>query len=368
MYYDRKMGSDKDNKGNYRKGPYEPEPIPEQDLWFLPGPDDSVPTDLPWPVSAREQDGRPAAWREGEATQYRGLLAAAQALTRYGERLARFPENTGERFALSSVSAVLRGEGVWLGPEKIALYRVLRVGAEGAARDLARASWAMRRLQGAGRSGGPLSGVHGFLGRIIVQSPYSESQLPLADERLQGPGLEALGDQWIAAVKGVKDLHPLSQGAYAFALWRGQGLTPFEELLEPCVAAMRIGAAGVAPFIPLAEGHNIGRLAVGGNVETRLAAFYTAVEAGALKALMDLDRLAQWQTRAVQNTSDLSGRTPPRLIGVLLRLPVVSAELVAATLPCSRPAARRNLDLFAARGLIREVTGQDRYRFWAVQL
>ncbi|HID67372.1 MAG TPA: hypothetical protein EYP31_03730 [Roseibacterium sp.] len=66
--------------------------------------------------------------------------------------------------------------------------------------------------------------------------------------------------------------------------------------------------------------------------------------------------------------ANLSGRTPPRLIGVLLRPPVVSAELVSATLSCSRPAARRNLGLFAKRGLIREVTGQDRYRFWTVQL
>ena len=83
---------------------------------------------------------------------------------------------------------------------------------------------------------------------------------------------------------------------------------------------------------------------------------------------MLLDRMAEWQAGAVQKTADLSGRTPPRLIGVLLRLPVVSVELAAATLSCSRPAARRNLDLFVGRGLIREVTGQDRYRFWSVQL
>jgi Fe2+ or Zn2+ uptake regulation protein len=30
--------------------------------------------------------------------------------------------------------------------------------------------------------------------------------------------------------------------------------------------------------------------------------------------------------------------------------------------------ARRNLNLLQARGLIREVTGQDRYRFWAIRV
>lgn len=325
-----------------------------------------APSDMPWPVAGRSPASTPAAWRAGEAAQYRGLLAAAQTLTRFGERLSGFPLDVGERFALLSVSAMLRGEGVWLRPDRIALYRALRIGTDDDARDLARANWAVRRLLGSSAAG-PLEGVQGFLGRNTVQGSQSDTRF-IGGDLPQGAELVALGDQWIAAVEMLKDLHPLTQGAFAFAGWREQGLTPFDEILEPGVAAMRIGAGGIAPFLPLAEGRNIDRFSIGTNLNQWLSRFYSAVETGSLQALMELDRLADWQARAVQQTADLSGRTPPRLIGALLRLPVVSADLIAATLPCSRPAARRNLDLFAARGLIREVTGQDRYRFWAVQL
>lgn len=365
------MSSDIDNKADdpeWWSAPYAAAPTPEDDLWFLPGPQEGSLTDMPWPVAARELKSDFEVWRAGEAAQYRGLLRATEALARFGERLARFPEQVGERFALSSVSAVLRSEGVWLGPERIALFRVLSSSTGDAARDLARASWAIRRLQGADRAGGPLDGVRGFLGRNAVALPLPATRFLLAEDRPLGGELEALGDRWIASVEGMKDLHPLTRGAFAFAQWRGQGLTPFEEILEPCVAAMRIGAANLAPFLPLAEGQNIGRLAVGGSIENRLVDFYTAVESGALRGLMELDRLAEWRIRAVEMTADLSGRTPPRLIAALLRLPVVSAELVAETFSCSRAGARRNLGLFAKRGLIRETTGQDRYRFWTVQL
>lgn len=99
-----------------------------------------------------------------------------------------------------------------------------------------------------------------------------------------------------------------------------------------------------------------------------MAAWYRAVQAGALSALLELDRLSDWQARATHTTADLSGRTPAKLIAGFLRWPVLSAELAATAATCSRPAARRNLALFADRGLIREVTGQSRYRFWTVQL
>ena len=92
----------------------------------------------------------------------------------------------------------------------------------------------------------------------------------------------------------------------------------------------------------------------------RLRVFYTAAEAGALAALMELDRLQAWLGRAQAQTGDLSGRTPPRLIQVLTRFPIVPAELVTREAPCSPMSARRNLNLFTERSLAREITGQGR--------
>ncbi|MBP9049205.1 MAG: hypothetical protein KBF85_13125 [Tabrizicola sp.] len=53
---------------------------------------------------------------------------------------------------------------------------------------------------------------------------------------------------------------------------------------------------------------------------------------------MALDRLAAWRAKAEAATADLQGRVPARLIAAL-----------------------------AARGLIREVTGQGRFRVWTAR-
>lgn len=60
----------------------------------------------------------------------------------------------------------------------------------------------------------------------------------------------------------------------------------------------------------------------------------------------------------------LSGRTPPALCAVLANWPLVSAPMAEALTGASRAAVQRNLAWMEARGLIREVTGQGRYRMW----
>ncbi|WP_371808498.1 helix-turn-helix domain-containing protein [Ruegeria sp. HKCCA6948] len=101
--------------------------------------------------------------------------------------------------------------------------------------------------------------------------------------------------------------------------------------------------------------------------------FNAAFEVGAggqsaLAALLHLDRVSAWDTRTRDATTDLSGRTPPRLIEVLTASPMVSAPLAERLTEASRAAVQRNLILFTERGLIREVTGQGRYRVWTAAL
>jgi Fe2+ or Zn2+ uptake regulation protein len=42
--------------------------------------------------------------------------------------------------------------------------------------------------------------------------------------------------------------------------------------------------------------------------------------------------------------------------------------MAEAHVGASRAAVQRNLDLMAARGVIREITGQGRYRIWTAAL
>ena len=344
---------------------YDPDPTPEEDLWFLaPYDEEETASAMPWPMAAREDSLHPEVWQAAEAAEYKALISAAEAVARLGARLQGFPAAITERLALTSVAAVLRGEGVWLGPEQIALYRALRALSDDQARDLARAAWAVRRLSAGG--GGPLDGLRAFLGRTTVTDPYD---FP-GEERPIGPELDVLGDDWGQAVQGLVGCHRLTRAAFGFATWRARALTPWDELLEPTVAAMLLGGGGGCGFLPMGEGR-LDRHAVvagAGGAEMRLRSFYATVEAGAQRALMEFDRLMAWQDRAQAATADLSGRTPPALIAALLHYPILSAELAVSEANCSAAAARRNLNLFAERDLIRELTGQNRYRFWTVKM
>ena len=337
----------------------------KEDLWFLPPLDDDEAQSKPWPVAAREASLEPDVWRAAEKECFRELVAAVQALVRFGERLKRVPSGIQERFAIDTVSAVLQSEGTWIGPEQIALYRTLRTVSGDHARDLARASWAVRRLL---TDRDPTQGdLHAFLGRTEVELPR---QLP-GDERPLGDELVALGDRWAAAVERLGDCHRLTRAAFGFALWRAEGISPYEDVLEPTIAALAIGARGMAPILPVGQGHRFDRHGLkpgAAGATERLKVFFRAAEAGALAATLELDRLIAWQERALDVLSDLSGRTPPLMVAAFLKARVVSAEWLAAEVGGSPVSARRNLKVFDDRGLVREVTGQERYRFWTAAL
>ena len=66
--------------------------------------------------------------------------------------------------------------------------------------------------------------------------------------------------------------------------------------------------------------------------------------------------------------TQLSGKTPPALRAVLTEWPFVSAPMAEALTGASRAAVQRNLTWIEARGLIREVTGQGRFRIWRAVL
>lgn len=354
----RRTENTDDEEENTPRSIYDPEPVEEEDLWFLPQPpEDVAPGEMPWPVAAREAGLDERTWQAAEAAQYRLLVAAAQAVARYGERLRHAAAGVSERLALMTVSSILRAEGIWLGPDQIALYRAFRLGSDDMARDLSRADWAVRRLMS-----GPLpqEGLREFLGRVSVSDPHPD------EDRPTGPELDLAGQDWSEGLP--KSGHLLTRAAQGFASWRQQALTPYEQMLEPSVAALLLGAGEEAPFLPMAEGHRFDRHKVAQGADAavaRLVTFLNAIEAGALRASMELERLAAWRNRAMAATEGLSGRTPPLLIAALLRYPVLSAELASEAVGCSRPSARRNLTLFHDMGLIREVTGQERYRFWA---
>jgi Fic family protein len=128
-----------------------------------------------------------------------------------------------------------------------------------------------------------------------------------------------------------------------------------------------MGRGGGALFLPLALTGSTALRATGA-VPERLSRWIAGAVQATLAALLHLDRVRDWQARAQAETRGLSGRTPPALIAALAAWPMVSAPMAEEITGASRAAVQRNLDTLSQLGLIREVTGQGRYRIWAAAM
>jgi hypothetical protein len=173
-------------------------------------------------------------------------------------------------------------------------------------------------------------------------------------------------EAWRIVMVEANDLHPFTRACFGYWLWPMAGIGPEGEKLEAAVVAARqasAGCVGGCRFVPMALGGARG-LRAGGNPTRRLKLWLDGLESGVAAAMRELDLLERWQARALEATSDLSGRTPPELIRLLVKHVVLCAPVAEKLTGASRAAAQRNLVMLEKRGLVREVTGQGRWRFW----
>lgn len=334
-------------------GPYDAAPA-EEELWFLPGPDSEEPADPfapPLPRAPRKPLFERADWRAAEAALAQPLAALSRDLGRLIERAEGFGPQAGTRLAQAEAAALGWWSGDRISSDRIALWSALRIGAsgeDGAA--LIRSTWAARRLAAPPGTG---------QGRAIA-----------AHLGLKPGAWSGLAGEFAALLPEPGELGPVATGCLAFHLWRALDERPAPQRdIEAAVlgARLAIGHEGAAlGFLPLTLA-GTGALRAGGPAEQRLSAWIFGAQDAVLSALLMLDRLRRWRARAEAETADLSGRTPGLLIAGLLRLPMAAVPQLVSETAASRPALLRNLALFEARGLAREVTGQGRYRVWAAR-
>ena len=91
------------------------------------------------------------------------------------------------------------------------------------------------------------------------------------------------------------------------------------------------------------------------------------MDAAALAAMRHLDGIEAWAARAENVMAQLSGLTPSALRVIFTEWPLVSAPMAQDLSNASRAAVQRNLTWMEAQGLIREMTGQGRFRMWSVK-
>lgn len=325
----------------------------ESDLWFLPGPIDEDNHDLPpglraEPLEAAVTDD----WRRAEAGHAARLARVAGRLGALDDRLRRGPEGWRHRLALIEAADLSWFVGDRVGPDRLALWICLRLsGVQDDTGALASVGWAVRRLTG---GPGPEVDLSAFLDRRDPGNLGDEAE-PFAD-RAGG---------WLDLMAQAADLHPITRASLGFHLWSLAGLGQHGDRMEAAVTAARIaaGEGRGAVFAPVAMG-GAGGLRVGGPPADRLARWLDGMESACLTAMRHLDDIEAWAARAEAEMAPLSGKTPPSLRAVLTEWPLASAPMAEALTGASRAAVQRNLAWMEARGLIREMTGQGRYRMW----
>jgi len=325
----------------------------EDDLWFLPGPMEEEPDYLPPGPRAEPREAEVLDdWRNAEAGHAARLARVAGRVGALDDRLKRGPEGWRHRLAQIEAADLSWFAGDRIGPDRLALWISMRLcGVHDDTTALARVGWAVRRLTG---GPGPEVDLSAFLDRRDPENMADEAE-PFAG-RAGG---------WLDLMAQAADFHPITRACAGYHLWSLAGLGQQGDRMEAAVTAARIAVSDGkgAVFAPLAMG-GAGGLRVGGSPADRLARWLDGMETACLSAMRHLDDIEAWAARTETKMSPLSGRTPSALRAVLAEWPLVSAPMVEALTGASRAAVQRNLVWMEARGLIREVTGQGRYRMW----
>lgn len=337
----------------------------EDDLWFLPGPveDDLPPGAPPLPHAPRRVLFDLRDWQRAQDGLGHALADVTQVFGELDARLRRAPEGARQALALREAADLSWWTGDRLSLDRLSLWTALRVGStDDTEQALIRAGWAVRRLSG---GSGPAEGFGRFLERPAETGAQGAAETTRGPERGPEPGALSNLSEVMADAAG---LHPVTQAALMFHAWRLLGAPSSRETEAAVLAARHAASMSRRPgagalFLPVALTGGAA-LRAAADPARGLSIWLAGAEQATLAALLALDRIEAWQARAEAAIADLSGRTPGRLVTTFLRWPLVTAPLAEAETGASRAAVQRNLDLLTARGLLREMTGQGRYRVW----
>ncbi len=323
-------------------------------------------THMPLPRADRRRLIRPEDWRKAESLCAGPLARAAQAMGQVDGvmQMIERPELRAaitRRLALIEVSAMLWAQGCPIAVDDLGRDQM----AAGAGVDLdglQLGRWALRRLDGQGK----LDDLRGFLGlHAVGRSGFAGIDGP----RLIGADFDAAAADFARSWAALSDTHPITRAAFGRALWRLCDLSPEGDLVESAVWAARrmVGPASALVFVPLGSaGRRI--WVAGGDPAENLSRWCEAVATGSTEARHLILRLVDWQDRARRALSRVKGENAGRVIIALAAAPQALAMDLAERTGCSRDTVERMLTRLQAAGLVRDVTGGQRYRLWTAML
>jgi ribosomal protein S25 len=331
-------------------------------------------------------------WLRAERELARPLAGAAAGLARLDERLAGDGATTlraVQRLAEVEAVALVRSAGGRLPLDTFLLWRHGAPGRNAEPQALLAAARAVRRLAAPAGSAGGIPGnpaaLAAFLGgsgddhgvpgappadpgpeRPATVPAGSPAGRPPADRRRAGGWHEA-ATAFLADLRALGDLHPLTRAAAVPLLWQGRDLGSRDGGLESAVIAARIAAEGQTclGFAPVGA---ILRARGDARAPDRLGAFLIATAERCRTVLAAETRRRDWARVAAEAAAGLPGRLPAAVVDLTGAETLVSANLVRDRLGVSQQAANLALRRLTARGLVEEVSGQRRYRLWRARL
>ncbi|MXU66679.1 helix-turn-helix domain-containing protein [Oceanomicrobium pacificus] len=315
---------------------------------------------------AQEDLSDPALWARAEAAWPRELAGAAAGLARLDERAGADPGFVA-RLAEREVADLTWAEGAPVGLEQLTMWRHGHVGQGGG---LMRAAWAARRLCGPVALNADLGTAEGLRSFLGLASPERIDPVLLPTiARATGAAWAEEAAGWCEDMERLRGLHPVTRALAAYTLWHWRELSDPGDMVEAAVVAARIGAADAPAlrFLPLLSGNRLALRHLGQGAEARLGRWLAAATAATGHGLRELARLGEWQSRAAAQAARMQGKLPKALVPLFLRHGLVTANLVQDEAGVTQQAANRTLLRWAEAGLITEISGQDRYRFWRVQ-
>ncbi|MFC2981884.1 helix-turn-helix domain-containing protein [Roseicyclus marinus] len=354
----------------------------DADLWFMPGPSEEEPDFLPPGPQPEVQESEIVdAWRAAEAGQAAQLAHVAARLGILDERLRRGPAGWRQRLALIEASELSWLAQDRVGLDRLSLYMALRIStATDDAQALYRMGWTVRRLAGGPGPFGAGLGVadlEAFLDRRDRPGQgerFEDTKVPARiQDMADREAFENRAAAWLAMMGQAGDLHPVTRSCMGFHLWHVAELSPVDDPLEAAVTAARVAVSDLASsmdrpgaiFAPIAMGGGAGFRAIG-DPAARLARWLNAMESAVFAALRRLEEIETWNEAAAEMMAPLSGKTPPMLRDTFTSWPLVSTQMAEKLTGVHRATVQRNIDWMEERGLVREVTGQGRYRMWRV--
>lgn len=346
---------------------YDPPEKSDEELWFVPplddGEDDADLFDVPGPKADRRLLVDPEEWREAEREHAVELAHAAGEMARLDAMLDTLDANFVPRLALAAAEGMTWAEGSRVRAEEIARDLAESTTDPMIHFDLTRARWSYRRLLA---RPAPLGNLREFLGLRDAGSLWSlPEEYP---RRVYGDDFKGAEEDFEALMGAMGASHPLTRGAFGYAVWQIAGLSAPGAVGEAATAAMRLAGTEnkKIAFSPCSAARDV--WCRGGSASERLLRWLTSVRHGSQAAIMEIRLLRDWGARAKEALAkEARGKTPDRMITAFWECPLLGADDAARIAGVSRDSAERQIARMERLELVREVTGFSRFRLWTAK-